>query len=471
MSADAAPLTPGDHERLLEIIDVVIGIAANDCSRRARVGDGHDLLDGLAAGVNMLAEEVDAQQAREREFQQRMRRTERLAAIGQLAAGVAHEINNPAAFILANLHALDRGLAAADAGPPDALPAALADARAIVQANLLGIERIAGIVRDLKNFARLEDHDVESVAIDDVVNEACRLVKAELAYRARLTVVNAAGVQVNGSRARLAQVLTNLLFNAAQAIAEGQPDLNHVTVTTTVRDGVVVTAVRDTGHGVSAEARAHLFEPFFTTKPRDRGTGLGLAISADIARQHGGELALESTSEGGSTFTLTLPVASGVDLAAARRSAADTAADAAAALTPAMPAADRRRPESAYRPRVLLIDDEPLLLESWTRLFSRDYRLSAVSGGLPAVALLEADADWDVLICDLMMPDLDGAAVYAWVQAHRPRLASRMVFCSGGAFTPRGVAFLDQVSERLLQKPVRPADLRAAVARVLRVQS
>jgi CheY-like chemotaxis protein len=94
-----------------------------------------------------------------------------------------------------------------------------------------------------------------------------------------------------------------------------------------------------------------------------------------------------------------------------------------------------------------------------------------VSGGVPAIALLEADADWDVLICDLMMPDLDGAAVYTWVQEHRPALASRMVFCSGGAFTPRGVAFLDQVGERLLQKPVRPADLRAAVARVLRLQS
>ena len=125
----------------------------------------------------------------------------------------------------------------------------------------------------------------------------------------------------------------------------------------------------------------------------------------------------------------------------------------------------------AVRTRVLLIDDEPMLLLSWQRLFARDYDIQTALGGQAGVRLLEQDDAWDVVVCDLMMPDLDGAAVFEWVHQHRPALAPRMLFCTGGAFTPRAVAFADLIGDRLLQKPVMPADLRAAIAGVVRLQS
>ena len=451
-----------DADRLTEIVDVVVGIASNDFSRRARVLDGSDLLDGLAAGINMLAEEIGAQQERERAIQQQMRRAERLAAIGKLAAGVAHEINNPAAFVLANLQTLEQLLSLDLARLPDEVQSVLEQAREINRSSLIGLQRITTIVRDLKNFARVEEQAPQSLAVDLIVEDACRLAQAEVAYRAHLVVHRVPGIQVRGNRTRLTQVLTNLLFNAAQAIPEGNPARHTVTVATAVEDGVVTISVRDTGSGIRPDVQPHLFEPLFTTKGRDHGTGLGLAISADIARQHGGELTLVQTSPLGTTFALRLPAER------PPRPAADKGVASAGPVGEAVP--DPPTPVPA-KPRVLVIDDEPLLLLSWQRLFARDYDIQTALGGRAGVQRLEQDGAWDAVVCDLMMPDLDGAAVHEWIRQHRPALAARILFCTGGAFTPRAVAFADLMGDRLLQKPVLPDDLRAAIAGVVRLQS
>lgn len=444
----ASPVSAGDElARLSELIDVVVGIASNDFSRRAQVGDGRALLDGLAAGLNMLAEEVGRQARREAEYRVHLVRAERLAAVGQLAAGVAHEVNNPAAFVLLNLLTLDERLAAA--GARGLTAAELGAALDLVRETRTGVERIVALVRDLRQFSRLDDERFQAVALADVVEQAGKLVHAELAYRARLVVECAPDLLVRGDAARLVQLLTNLLMNAAHAVPEGAPAVHAVTLAARRDGGTVVVEVRDTGCGIPPEVETHLFEPFFSTKPREQGLGLGLTIAAGIARQHGGDLRLLRTSPDGTAFEVTLPAATGP--------AAGVAVPAGAAAAVA---------NDPTRRRVLIIDDEAMLLATYERTLGRHFDLATAGSGRAALTLLDADSAWDAVVCDLMMPDVDGAAVYEWLEAHRPALARRTIFCSGGAFTPRGFAFIERIGDRLLHKPVLPKELVAAVERL-----
>jgi signal transduction histidine kinase len=459
MTAERAGPADADHARLAELIEMVVAIASNDFARRAPVGDGTHLLDGLAAGLNMLAEEVAQRQAREQAYQQHAVRNERLIAVGQLAAGVAHELNNPAAFVLANLAAMERTLdriASAARSPqgPDAatvLAEALREARDITRDNVSGVERIVTIVRELRNFSRIEPDRVEPIELADVVADACTLVRAEVSYRSRLEVHVPDGLRVHGDATRLTQVCTNLLLNAAQAIAEGAAASNVVCISASADGSLVRLRVSDTGTGMTAEAQHRLFEPFFTTKPRDLGTGLGLAISADIVRHHGGTLRLVETSDAGTTFEVVLPLIG---------APAPVPPVVVALPTPTLV-------PSAVRPRVLIIDDEALLLDSYARIFRHEYELTLVGSGAEAMTLLEADGRWDAIVCDVMMPDQDGVAVHDWVVEHRPALLRTMIFCSGGAYTPRSLAFTERLGDQVLQKPIGIRSLRAAIARVL----
>jgi signal transduction histidine kinase len=440
-----------EERRLAEIVNVVVAIASNDFSQRASVGDGQHLLDGLAAGINMLAEEVGQQYRREQAFRERLIRSARLASLGQLAAGVAHEVNNPAAFVLANLQAMDRLLSSVEsAAESSTIREAMQQARELTRENLAGVERIVGIVRELGPFSRLEKHRLEVLQVDELVRDACKLVNAELVYRAQLVIEQQPALRVRGDRARLIHVLTNLLLNAAHAIPEGAPERHQVSVVPSLRQRLVCVAVRDTGLGISAEDQARLFEPFFSTKFRDVGAGLGLTSSAEIMRQHEGDLRLVQTSERGSVFELSLP---------------QEVADLAVVPTPPAPP-PAPAPSPAAKLRVLLIDDEESLVKAFHLLLKNEYELTVALGGHAGLSILEGNRAWDVVVCDLMMPDVDGIAIHEWVVANQPALAQRMVFCSGGAFTPRGREFVATIGERLLQKPVRPSVLREMIQRV-----
>ena len=447
-----------DQERLAELIEVVVAIASNDFGRRAYVGDGTHLLDGLATGLNMLAEEVAQRQAREQAYQQHAVRNERLIAVGQLAAGVAHELNNPAAFVLANLAAFERNIVRiAGAALPHvvgadaaALAEGLREAREINRDNITGVERIVTIVRELRNFSRIEPDRVDTFEIADVVADACTLVRAEVSYRAQLEILVPDGLRVRGDGTRLTQVVTNLLLNAAQAIPEGAARTNAVTVTADAQGGMVRLVFRDTGAGMSEEAQQRLFEPFFTTKSRDLGTGLGLAISADIVRHHGGTLRLLATSPRGTEFEVRLP-----------RDGAPVPPSAVIVMAPTPPLT-----ATSERARVLIIDDESMLLDSYARIFRHEFDLTLASSGREAIDELAKGTPWAAVVCDVMMPDQDGIAVHDWVSAHRPELLSRMIFCSGGAYTPRTLAFTERLGDQVLQKPIGMRALRGAIARV-----
>ncbi len=461
---------PGSELQLIEaVMEVIVGIASKDFSKRAPLtGDG-SMLDGIAAGLNMLAEEMALQQAREAELQASLIRAERLAAIGQLAAGVAHEINNPAAFIMSNLGVLgehaatltnvfDR-LRAVSAGAASGEGAAvrdildtvrpetlLAEVGDIVSENTVGMERIVGIVRQLKSFAHPGNDGVESVDLNDVVLDACKLMRKQLDYRARLIQSLGELPRLQGDRGKLVQVVTNLLANAVQALPEGAAERNEIEVTTGVEGDWLVIWVRDTGAGIPPEVQSRLFEPFFTTKPREQGSGLGLSISAEIVAKHGGEITFTTEQGRGTCFRVMLPRHTG--------------------LAPVSRPPQVTAPPPSRRLRLLLIDDEPMLLSSYKRTLGKRFEVTTALGGLEGLACIEQHSDWDVVLCDLMMPDLDGPAVYEQVRTRFPGLEKRFLFCSGGAFTPRCRDFAESMGERVLGKLLTVAELEAALSRL-----
>jgi len=230
---------------------------------------------------------------------------DRLASVGRLAATVGHEINNPLAFVLANLElALERiGDGAVDAERAVEVTEMLREARE-------GAERVRHIVRDLKVFSRGDSEERAAVDPRRVIDSCANMAKGEIRHRARLVKRYGATPRVLANEARLGQVLLNLLVNAAHAIPEDATEDNEITVSTSTDDlGRVVIEVRDTGSGIPDEVKKHIFEPFFTTKMGGAGTGLGLSICQSIVAALGGEITVESEVGRGTAFRVILPPA------------------------------------------------------------------------------------------------------------------------------------------------------------------
>lgn len=378
--------------------------------------------------------------------------TLKLASIGQLAVGVAHEINNPAASALLNLtvalqqvdsaivqEALVRGArqrscpggATRDSEPPlIALRESLDDA-------LDAVERIRAISRNLSVFSRYESEAVELVQMDEVARSAVRIVHHQLAHRARFVFDSQPLPGLAGERMKLTQVVTNLLINAIQAIPAGNAEQNCVRVELRCVHDVIVLAVEDTGQGISAANLALVFEAFYTTKPPEEGTGLGLHVSSEIARRHRGELTASSEVGAGSRFELHIPLETGLQVGSTQ-------------AQPVLPSSKR------YRARVLIIDDDDILCRAYRRLLKPHHDVTTTSSGEEALALLAGDSNFDIILCDLMMPGIDGVGVYAELQAQGSDLLDRIVFCTGGAFTAEVRALVSSLNNTLLEKPVPP---------------
>ncbi|WP_223755448.1 MASE1 domain-containing protein [Myxococcus sp. RHSTA-1-4] len=380
-----------------------------------------------------------------KELQARLVAAERVAAVGTLAAGVGHEINNPLAYLVLNLEAASRSLS--EGGLP-----AMRDALTGVRGALEGAERIRLIVRDLQVFSRQGDQERGLVDLNALVPPAVRIVSHALRHRARVVEEFGPVPRVLGSEARLGQVLLNLLVNAMQAIPEGSPTLNEVRVrTSTDASGRARVDVVDTGAGIPADVMPRIFEPFFTTKPMGEGTGLGLPICQQIVRAHGGELEVRSEPDRGSVFSVLLPAAP-VQVSAGSRPVA---------------ACEPRPGSRGRRGRVLVVDDEPRLAQSMRLLLEPYHDIVTTTRGSEALALVSAGHRFDVILCDLQMPETDGATVYRRLCALAPGQAERVVFISGGAYTAESRAFMDSVTNRVLEKPVRPEVLMATVSDAL----
>jgi PAS domain S-box-containing protein len=237
------------------------------------------------------------------ELRTRLAQSDRLASVGTLAAGVAHEINNPLAYVIANLDFAREELRASGAPPADLEPLS----QAIDEARE-GAERMRLIVQDLKVFSRKDDDRLEWVQLPRALDSAAAMAWNEIRHRARLVKDYQPLPAVYANEARLGQVFLNLLVNAAHAIAEGAAERNEIRLSTRVDEtGRIVVEVRDSGRGIPEELRARVFEPFFTTKPLGEGTGLGLPICRDIVARLGGALEFESEVGVGTVFRVLLP--------------------------------------------------------------------------------------------------------------------------------------------------------------------
>ncbi len=264
-----------------------------------------------------------------RETGRQMVQQEKMASIGQLAAGVAHEINNPMGFITSNLGTLAKYLSRfaefiaaqdnllakentteADLAQLAALRKKLKydhireDAGDLIAESLEGAERVREIVMNLKSFSRSAEKEKQPVDVNLLLENTLKIVWNELKYKARVHRDYGQLPPVLGSPQELTQVFVNLLVNAAQAI----PDQGDIRVRTRHAGHEVVVFVSDTGSGISADKLHRIFEPFFTTKEVGKGTGLGLSISYDIIQKHGGSISVESHLDQGTTFTVRLPI-------------------------------------------------------------------------------------------------------------------------------------------------------------------
>lgn len=373
---------------------------------------------------------------RERAAQEQLLISDRMASVGMLAAGVAHEINNPLAAVLANLDLIATDIADAEQATNN-----MPEVREMVSDARAAADRVRHIVRDLKIFSRHEELEAAAVDVRRMLESTLRMAWNEIRHRARLVKDFGETPPVRGSESRLGQVFLNIIVNAAQAIREGNVEANTIRVVTRKTDDQhVVIEVTDSGSGMSAETRQRLFTPFFTTKPQGEGTGLGLAIVHRIVTNLGGSIEVDSELGRGTTFSVVLPVA---DDEPKRR-----------------PLISSRVPLSR-RARILVVDDEPMIINAIRRVLASDHDVETVTRASEALERIRAGESFDVILCDLMMPQMTGMDLHAAL-AHTD-LADRMIFLTGGAFTPAARHFLDRVPNQRVEKPFDGRHLRALI--------
>jgi signal transduction histidine kinase len=389
----------------------------------------------------------------------RLRHSDRMASIGTMAAGVAHEINNPLAYVIANLDFAAKAVAAATAElaalpPPPAGGEPLLDrlrgASTAIDDAVIGADRVRKIVADVSRFAHAKATDREPVDLWDALESAIRLSSHHIQHHALIVRDPGRTPRVLASTQALEQVFINLLVNAAQSMPEGRPQANRIHVLTrTDGEGRAVVELSDTGTGITSEDQARIFDPFFTTKPIGLGTGLGLSICHRIIADLGGTITVESAVGRGTVFRIVLPAAP---------------AQPTAAHTPA-PARDLKAP----RGQLLIIDDDAKVLAMLDRVLSRRHDVTLARDGAEALALLVAGKRFDLILCDLMMPRMNGMELYERVVALVPDQASDFVFLCGGAVTQRAADFLEAHADQRFDKPFQLQELEAMIAeRLLR---
>ena len=382
---------------------------------------------------------------------------ERMLSTGTLASGVAHEINNPLASILGNVEhvmaelstiaARARGtngppIASADASALDELIEALADART-------SAERVRVIVRDLRTFALTDDDEQGDIAPRAVLDAAVNMAQNEIRHRAHLVRDYHDVPNIRANTARLGQVVLNLLLNAAQAIPEGNAAQNEIGIGLRARGDEVVITVRDTGPGILPEHLGRIFDPFFTTKPVGVGTGLGLSICHSVVTSLGGEIHVQSVVGQGTAFEVTFPALKEEESEPQHSSSGKHAA-------------------AVARGRILFVDDDVMLGKAMRRALGKQHEVVVKSSAREALGLLLGGDTYDVIFCDLMMPDVTGMDFHAELAARLPGVAARVVFLTGGAFTARAVEFLRTVPNAQLDKPVNLPALRDLIAARMR---
>jgi two-component system, cell cycle sensor histidine kinase and response regulator CckA len=392
-----------------------------------------------------------------RRIKELLNRSERMAAIGTLAAGVAHEINNPLSYLTTNLEYsvervryLDQILLgrSVQVESPARLRMLLGPLLSALKEAHDGSSRVARIVSDLKVLSRESDNELLPLDLWQAIDTAVHMAERAYCYRAQFKWECPQGSRVWGTETRIVQVFLNLLVNAAQAFRTDDPTHNLVTIRAWVDQQVTVVEVTDNGPGILREDHERIFAPFFTTKPVGEGTGLGLSICHGIVYASGGTVSVESEPDKGATFRVCL-----------RTSDREAPAS-----------SSRRSVRPSGRARILIVDDEVLLVRSLTRLLQEQHVTSAANGREGLERILK-DGPFDLVLCDLMMPEMTGMDLFEEVRRKDPQIAELFIFITGGAFSDKARAFLASVTNPKLEKPVPPHLLRNIVATALGAES
>lgn len=363
-----------------------------------------------------------------RALEQERLRNDRLSALGTLAAGLAHEINNPLTYALGNLFVLK-----------DELASLSDDGRSAVLESIEGIERVAALVRDMKQLSQQgEGADTRrSIDAQASVAFALRMADTQLRRSATLEVSLGGPALVLANEARLGQVFLNLLINAAQALDEGSGE--RIAVRTRTEGARWVFEVEDSGKGIAPEHHGQIFDPFFTTRAGKGGTGLGLSICHQTVTGLGGSLSFTSRP-GQTVFRVELPCA--------------------AAEATTLP------PAGVTGLKVLAVDDEELIPRMLKRAL-KGHEVTAASSARDALELLEQGRAFDLILCDVTMPVMGGLALYALLLRDRPEVARRLVFMTGGALSEEQRAALAQSAVTVLGKPFDSAQLDEVLQRTV----
>ena len=372
---------------------------------------------------------------------------EKLAGIGQLAAGVAHEINNPLAFVVSNLSVLSQYVRQlrllldlyrteryseaerlAEQIDPETL---VEDLLPLIDETLEGSNRVQNIVRKLRGFTSVQGADqIVELNVQAVLESVLNIMHGELRRRIFVKREFEAVPKVRGDRSKLSQVFLNLLTNAANAIPVD--DQERIIVRLFSEGTDVAVQFEDNGRGIPQDRLARVLEPFEAVEDIAVG-GLDLAIADEIVRRHGGRIEVESEAGAGSAFTVWLPARSTVPL----------------------PMIVEPSPPDEPLGAALFIDDERFLLNAYRRAFARRVEVHIAHGGEEGIRMLQEVEGIDVVFCDLVMPRVSGIEVWAWVKQHRPDLLERFVVITGGQHGERNKEFLERTQLPVVHKPFR----------------
>jgi PAS domain S-box-containing protein len=441
-----------DRDRVHQLIQAALSAkAAFDFEYRiVRAGEtlvlhsrGHVVVNG--AGVPKRVAGVCQDITQRRKLEGAVLLASRMSSVGTLASGVAHEINNPLSYVTSNLEFIGQSLSELDNGPASGRVRELLE---LVSQARQGAERVRRIVQGLKAFSRADVVETRApLELQSVLELAIHHTFDEIRHRARLVKDYGRAPYVEADEARLCQAFVNLLLNAAQAIGDGHVNGNEIrVVTSTDPEGRAVVEIRDTGCGIPEANRAQIFDPFFTSKPIGLGTGLGLSITHGIVTAHGGTITFGSPSAGkGTWFRVVLP-----------RAPPEV-------HPPPVPVVPAAPPTASRRGSVLVVDDEPMVAMVLRRILMLDHDVAAAHNGREAMDRFDKGERFDVVLCDLMMPVMNGMILHAVLSKAIPEQAERIVFMTGGAFTPAAQLFLDLVPNPRVEKPFEATNIRALV--------
>lgn len=371
---------------------------------------------------------------------------EKLATIGTLSAGIMHEINNPLSWMLTNLSLLSKKLAKLEYDQNKTLGQ---EFKEITEETLDGAKRIQDIVFSLKGFAHADEDEFTPTDINKVLLTTIKMVSGESKQRAKIETEfqsNLPLALINSGK--LQQVFLNIVINAIQAFPEGKIDNNLIRINTSLVNNKIIIEMMDNGEGIPPENISKIFDPFFTTKPAGKGSGLGLSICHDIINSFRGNLSVKSALGEGTTFTISIPMLLNLDM----DSLVNTKLS---------------KDENTRRFKLLIIDDEPILLKTLKRVLSPSYDVTTIEGGRNALEILNKDAyQFSVIISDLNMPEVSGADLYRYVTIQYPGIERRFIFISGIILTAVQDAFLKSITNSTLKKPLQQNELLDTIRKI-----